>query len=198
VGPSWCLGSLRVALDRSLRPARGRTTCSSDCTSSEQRSTTRSQGSLAAAVSLSRAQALESMPRGWLHEATSKSASGTTLEPVLELADPRLTHPARYHDMPYALDSAYDPRPGVFELRTQVTHLETRLSQEGKSRVKNGISLAEIASRDRHARPQRPLEEWFSAEYGIKRCCETIVETIHSVRLRVSTARRSRGCADAG
>jgi hypothetical protein len=95
-----------------------------------------------------------------------------SLEPVLELPDPRQRISA-YHDMPYAL-FRYDPED-EFALRTQVTLLETRLSQKGK-RVKR-ISLAECL--DEAMRSQRPLEEWFAAEreQGI----ETVVETVHSV-----------------
>jgi hypothetical protein len=56
----------------------------------------------------------------------------------LELPDPRQRISA-YHDMPYAL-FRYDPED-EFDLRKQVTLLETRLSQKGK-RVRR-ISLAE-------------------------------------------------------
>ena len=52
-----------------------------------------------------------------------------SLEPVLELPDPRQRISA-YHDMPYAL-FRYDPED-EFDLRKQVTLLETRLSQKGK------------------------------------------------------------------
>src|SRR5882762_9877379 len=95
-----------------------------------------------------------------------------SLEPILELADPRERISA-YHDMPYAL-FRYEPDE-EFELRKQVTLLETRLTQKGK-RVQR-ISLAECL--DEAMRSQRPLEEWFAAEreHGV----ETIVETIHSV-----------------
>lgn len=94
------------------------------------------------------------------------------LEPVLELPDPR-TQISAYHDMPYAL-FRYDPEE-EFELRKQVTLLETRLSQKGK-RVRR-ISLAECL--DEAMRSQRPLEEWFTAER--EQGVETIVETVHSV-----------------
>lgn len=94
------------------------------------------------------------------------------LEPVLELPDPRPRISA-YHDMPYAL-FRYDPED-EFELRKQVTLLETRLSQKGK-RVRR-ISLAECL--DEAMRSQRPLEEWFTAER--EQGVETIVETVHSV-----------------
>ena len=95
-----------------------------------------------------------------------------SLEPVLESPDPRQRISA-YHDMPYAL-FRYDPEE-EFDLRGEVTLLETRLSQKGK-RIKR-ISLAECL--DDAMRSQRPLEEWFAAEreQGIA----TIVETVHSV-----------------
>lgn len=94
------------------------------------------------------------------------------LEPVLSLRDPRERISA-YHDMPYAL-FRYDPED-EFDLRKQVTLLETRLSQKGK-RVRR-ISLAECL--DEAMRSQRPLEEWFTAER--EQGVETIVETVHSV-----------------
>src|SRR5215510_9430829 len=95
-----------------------------------------------------------------------------SLEPVLELTDPRQRISA-YHDMPYAL-FRYDPEE-EFELRKQLTLLETRLSQKGK-RVKR-ISLAECL--DQAMRSQFTLEEWFAAER--QQGTETIVETVHSV-----------------
>src|SRR6266705_1501726 len=79
------------------------------------------------------------------------------LEPILGLADPRERISA-YHDMPYAL-FRYEPDE-EFELRKQVTLLETRLTQKGK-RIKR-ISLAECL--DEAMRTQRPLAEWFAAE----------------------------------
>jgi hypothetical protein len=94
------------------------------------------------------------------------------LEPVLEVQDPRPKISA-YHDMPYAL-FRYDPEE-EFELRRQVTLLETRLSQKGK-RVKR-ISLAECL--DEAMRSQRPLEEWFNAER--EQGVATVVETVHSI-----------------
>lgn len=96
----------------------------------------------------------------------------SNLEPVLELVDPRQRISA-YHDMPYAL-FRYDAEE-EFELRKQVTLLETRLEQKGK-RVKR-ISLAECL--DEALRSQRPLEEWFNAER--EQGAETVVDTIHSV-----------------
>lgn len=94
------------------------------------------------------------------------------LEPLLELADPRERISA-YHDMPYAL-FRYEPDE-EFELRKQVTLLETRLTQKGK-RVKR-ISLAECL--DESMRSQRPLKDWFVAER--EQGTDTIVETVHSV-----------------
>src|SRR5213595_3865632 len=94
------------------------------------------------------------------------------LEPVLELADPRQRISA-YHDMPYAL-FRYDPEE-EFDLRKQVTMLETRLTQKGK-RIKR-ISLAECL--EEAMRSQRPLPEWFAAER--EQGVETVVETVHAV-----------------
>ena len=78
-----------------------------------------------------------------------------------------------YHDMPYAI-LRYDPEE-EFDLRKQVTLLETRLTQKGK-RV-GRISLAECL--DQAMRSQRPLEEWFAVERqeGVK----TVVQTVHAV-----------------
>src|SRR6476620_4695345 len=94
------------------------------------------------------------------------------LEPLLALADPRERISA-YHDMPYALFQ-YDPEE-EFELRKQVTLLETRLTQKGK-RIQR-ISLAECL--DEAMRSQRPLKEWFAAER--EHGTETVVQTVHSV-----------------
>src|SRR5512137_1266204 len=76
------------------------------------------------------------------------------LEPILELPDPRERISA-YHDMPYAI-FRYDAEE-EFDLRKQVTLLETRLEQKGKCVQR--ISLAECL--DKAMRSQRPLEEWF-------------------------------------
>ncbi len=94
------------------------------------------------------------------------------LEPILSLRAP-CEKLSAYHDMPYALFH-YDPEE-EFELRKQVTLLETRLSQKGKC-IKR-ISLAECL--DEAMRSQRPLEDWFSAER--EQGVETIVDTVHSV-----------------
>jgi hypothetical protein len=95
-----------------------------------------------------------------------------TLEPILDLPDPRERLSA-YHDMPYAL-FRYEPEE-EFELRKQITLLETRLYQKGK-RVSR-ISLAECL--DEAMQSQRPLEDWFAAER--EQGTDTIVETVHSV-----------------
>src|SRR3954462_8831720 len=95
-----------------------------------------------------------------------------SLEPVLQLPDPRERISA-YHDMPYAL-FRYDPEE-EFEVRKQVTLLETRLTQKGKRVTR--ISLAECL--DEAMRAERPMEQWFEAEreHGV----DTIVQTIHEV-----------------
>jgi hypothetical protein len=94
------------------------------------------------------------------------------LEPILESADPRKQLSA-YHDMPYAL-FRYDPEE-EFELRKQVTLLETRLTQKGK-RI-HRVSLAECL--EEAMRSQRSLEEWFEAERQSD--VQTVVETVHAV-----------------
>jgi len=94
------------------------------------------------------------------------------LEPVLELQDPR-ERISSYHDMPYAI-FRYDPED-EFELRKQVTLLETRLSQKGK-RIKR-ISLAECL--DEAMRSQKSPQEWFDVER--EQGVETTVETVHAV-----------------
>jgi hypothetical protein len=96
----------------------------------------------------------------------------TVLEPALDLADPRERMSA-YHDMPYVI-FRYEPEE-EFELRKQVTLLETRLTQKGKRICR--ISLA--ACLDEAMRSQRPLQEWFVAER--EQGTDTIVETVHSV-----------------
>src|SRR5437763_3575346 len=96
----------------------------------------------------------------------------TSLEPILDLADPRERISA-YHDMPYAL-FRYEPEE-EFELRKQITLLETRLTQKGK-RVSR-ISLAQCL--DEAMRSQHPLEDWFAAER--EQGTDTVVQTVHSV-----------------
>jgi hypothetical protein len=94
------------------------------------------------------------------------------LEPILTLVDPRAKLSA-YHDMPYAI-FYYNPAE-EFELRKQITLLQTRLTQKGK-RVSR-ISLAQCL--DEAMRLQRPLQDWFAAER--EQGTETIIETVHSV-----------------
>lgn len=94
------------------------------------------------------------------------------LEPILSMQDPREKISA-YHDMPYAI-FRYGPEE-EFELRKQVSLLETRLSQRGKRVTR--ISLAECL--DEAMRSQRPLEDWFQAERELG--VEAVVDTIHSV-----------------
>lgn len=94
------------------------------------------------------------------------------LEPILESRDPR-ERMSVYHDMPFAL-FRYDPKD-EFELRREVTLLETRLARKGK--VVHRISLAECL--DAALRSQRPLEEWFAVER--EQDTQAVVDTIHSV-----------------
>jgi len=93
------------------------------------------------------------------------------LEPVLASADPRKRISA-YHDMPYAL-FRYDPED-EFELRSQVSMLETRLSQGGKRVFR--ISLSECLTEAMTS--VQPLEDWFEAER--RQGLDSIVETIHA------------------
>lgn len=94
------------------------------------------------------------------------------LEPDLSIDDPR-ERISTYHDMPYAL-FRYDPSE-EFELRRQVTMLETRLTGKGKRITR--ISLAECL--DDAMRSQRPLEEWYAAER--EQGVATIIQTLHAV-----------------
>jgi hypothetical protein len=94
------------------------------------------------------------------------------LETILELSDPRERISA-YHDMPYAL-FRYEPDE-EFDLRKQVTLLETRLTQKGK--LVKRISLADCL--DEAICSQRPPQDWFAAER--EQGTDTIVETVHSV-----------------
>lgn len=95
-----------------------------------------------------------------------------SLEPVLERQDPRAGISA-YHDMPYAL-FRYDPTE-EFELRKQVTLLETRLSQKGKQIIR--ISLAECLTEAMQS--QCSMEEWFAAERA--QGTAAVVDTVHAV-----------------
>lgn len=97
------------------------------------------------------------------------------VEPLLERQDPRPGMSA-YHDMPYAL-FRYDPTE-EFELRKQVTLLETRLSQKGKRVTR--ISLAECLAEAMQS--QCSLEEWFAAERA--QGTKAVVETVHAVLAR--------------
>jgi len=97
---------------------------------------------------------------------------GRDLEPVLSLPDPRVKL-STYHDMPYAI-FRYDPEVEV-ELRSDITLLETRLSQQGK-RV-HRISLAECL--DAALRSQYPLEDWFAIER--EHDVSTVIDTVHAV-----------------
>lgn len=94
------------------------------------------------------------------------------LEPILARPDPRPQLSA-YHDMPCGI-FRYDPSE-EFELRRQLTMLETRLTQKGK-RVSR-ISLAECL--EAALTSQRPLEDWFQAER--QQGTQTIIETVHAV-----------------
>ncbi len=94
------------------------------------------------------------------------------LEPILESPDPR-PRMSTYHDMPYAL-FVYDPKE-EFNLRRQLTMLETRLTQHGK-RV-GRISLAECL--EEAMRSQRQMDEWFAAER--EQGAATVVDTVHAV-----------------
>ena len=94
------------------------------------------------------------------------------LEPLLSSADPRKVISV-YHDMPYLI-FLYDPE-AEYELRKQVTLLETRLHQKGK--CVHRISLAECL--DDAMKSQRLLSEWFEAER--EQGTDTIIDTIHSV-----------------
>jgi Domain of unknown function (DUF1788) len=94
------------------------------------------------------------------------------LEPVLEAPDPRPRISA-YHDMPYAL-FWYDAEE-EFQLRGQLTMLETRLAQKGKRVTR--ISLAECL--DEAMRSQGPPDQWFAAER--EQGVDSVVETVHAV-----------------
>jgi hypothetical protein len=78
-----------------------------------------------------------------------------------------------YHDMPYAI-FRYEPED-EFEVRQQVSLLETRLSQRGK-RIRR-ISLAECL--DEAMQSQQPLDEWFAIER--EQGVQAVVDTVHAV-----------------
>jgi hypothetical protein len=94
------------------------------------------------------------------------------LEAILKADDPRPAISA-YHNMPYAL-FRYDPGD-EFELRRQVTMLQTRLEQAGKRVLR--ISLAECLAKAMTS--VQPLEDWFEVErlHGTT----MVVDTIHEV-----------------
>ena len=94
------------------------------------------------------------------------------LEEVLKTNDPRAGISA-YHNMPYAL-FRYDPTD-EFELRRQVTMLQTRLEQAGKRVLR--ISLAQCLAQAMTS--VQPLEDWFEVErlHGTA----LVVDTIHEV-----------------
>jgi hypothetical protein len=94
------------------------------------------------------------------------------LEPILRLPDPRERLSA-YHDMPYAL-FRYSPED-EWEMRKEVTLLQTRLVQYGKHVTR--ISLAECLHEAMES--QRPMQDWFDAERSSGTAA--IVDTIHTV-----------------
>lgn len=93
------------------------------------------------------------------------------LEPILASLDPRPALSA-YHDMPYAL-FRYDPED-EFELRREITMLQTRLEQKAKRVTR--ISLAECL--EAAMTTLEPLDKWLEVER--KHGTETVIETIHS------------------
>jgi Domain of unknown function (DUF1788) len=94
------------------------------------------------------------------------------LEAVLAADDPRPGISA-YHNMPYAL-FRYDPAD-EFELRRQVTMLQTRLEQSGKRVLR--ISLADCLAEAMTS--VQPLKDWFEVER--RRGTALVVDTIHTV-----------------
>ena len=93
------------------------------------------------------------------------------LEPILASPDPRPALSA-YHDMPYAL-FRYDPED-EFELRREMTMLQTRLEQKAKRVAR--ISLAECL--EAAMTTLEPLDNWFEVER--KHGTEAVIDTIHS------------------
>jgi len=94
------------------------------------------------------------------------------LEPVLALPDPR-TQISAYHDMPYGIFRY--PAEDEFTLRTEVTLLETRLTQKGKRVTR--ISLARCLQQALDA--EAPLPQLIEHEKSIG--LSAVVETIHQV-----------------
>lgn len=97
------------------------------------------------------------------------------LEPILASPDPRPRISA-YHDMPYALFH-YDPEE-EFELRKQISLLQTRLEQRSKRVIR--ISLAECLFAALES--VNPLEAWFEAERteGVEDTIQTITNVLES------------------
>ncbi|WP_296170009.1 BREX protein BrxB domain-containing protein [uncultured Brevundimonas sp.] len=97
------------------------------------------------------------------------------LEPILASADPRQKISA-YHDMPYAL-FRYDPEE-EFELRGELTLLETRLEQKSKRVIR--ISLADCLFTALGL--VSPLGDWFEAERaeGVDNVIQTISNVLES------------------
>ena len=97
------------------------------------------------------------------------------LEPILASPDPREKISA-YHDMPYALFH-YDPEE-EFELRRQLTLLQTRLQQKSKRVIR--ISLAECLFAALES--QRDMAEWFEAERaaGVDDTIQTITNVLEA------------------
>ena len=94
-----------------------------------------------------------------------------TLEPILASLDPRPALSA-YHDMPYAL-FRYDATD-EFDVRREITMLQTRLEQRGKRVTR--VSLAECL--EAAMIKLEPLDSWFEAER--KHGTEAVIDTIHS------------------
>jgi len=97
------------------------------------------------------------------------------LEPVLASADPRAGLSA-YHDMPYALFH-YDPEE-EFELRQQLSLLQTRLEQKSKRVTRISLSECLWAA----LKSQRDLADWFDIERseGVDDTTTTITNVLDS------------------
>ena len=97
------------------------------------------------------------------------------LEPLLASADPRERISA-YHDMPYALFH-YDPEE-EFELRQQLSLLQTRLEQKSKRVIRISLSECLFAALE----SQHELKAWFDAERssGVEDTIQTITNVLES------------------
>ena len=95
-----------------------------------------------------------------------------TLEPILEMRDPRSKLSA-YHDMPYAI-FRYPPA-AEFELRNELDLMATRLSQKGKAITT--ISLAECL--DAALREHAPWAKLAEAEKTLG--VSAAIDTVHEV-----------------